>query len=342
MSKQYIYQIDGLAKKHGPREVLEGHLALVLSRRQDRRAGSQRLGQEHAAADHGRRRQRVRRRGQADRRIHRRLRAARAGHSIPTTDVCGNIEQAVAGPAQLLTTLRRNQRPLRRADGRRGDGQAAGRAGARAGQDRRRQRLGAGSANRNRHGRDAASARRRRRDDPLRRRAAPRGPVQDAAAEARLAAARRTDEPSRRRKRGLARTPPGRVHRHGRRRDARSVFPRQRGGLDSGTRPRPRHSLGRELLLLARAKSESAGAGRKSRLGAAEDVGPRAGMDSHWPRALGRPRARPASSAYEKMSAEAYQDKIEEFEMQIPPGPALGRTGDRARQRSRRATATGC
>jgi ATP-binding cassette ChvD family protein len=41
------------------------------------------------------------------------------------------------------------------------------------------------------------------------------------------------------------------------------------------------------------------------------------------------PRARQAKSkarisAYEKMSAEAYQDKIEEFEMQIPPGPHLG------------------
>jgi sulfate-transporting ATPase len=41
------------------------------------------------------------------------------------------------------------------------------------------------------------------------------------------------------------------------------------------------------------------------------------------------PRARQSKSkarisAYEKMSAEAYQDKIEEFEMQIPPGPHLG------------------
>jgi len=41
------------------------------------------------------------------------------------------------------------------------------------------------------------------------------------------------------------------------------------------------------------------------------------------------PKARQAKSkarisAYEKMSAEAYQDKIEEFEMQIPPGPHLG------------------
>ena len=68
---------------------------------------------------------------------------------------------------------------------------------------------------------------------------------------ARPAAARRTDEPSRRRERGLARTAPGRVPRHGRRRDARSLLPRQRRRLDSGTRPRPRHSLGRQLLVVA-------------------------------------------------------------------------------------------
>src|SRR5206468_866738 len=82
---------------------------------------------------------------------------------------------------------------------------------------------------------------------------APRGAMPPAVIEARPAASGRADQPSRRRKRRVARAVPEPLSRHGRRRDARSLFSRQRGRLDPGARPRLRHSVGGELLLLARA-----------------------------------------------------------------------------------------
>mmetsp|Transcript_3440 Transcript_3440/g.6372 ORF Transcript_3440/g.6372 Transcript_3440/m.6372 type:complete len:314 (+) Transcript_3440:1604-2545(+) len=56
----------------------QGHLALVLPRRQDRRAGPERFGQVHAAEDHGRRRQGDRGRGHPDARHQDRLPGAGA------------------------------------------------------------------------------------------------------------------------------------------------------------------------------------------------------------------------------------------------------------------------
>ena len=154
--------------------------------------------------------------------------------------------------------------------------------GRRAGQDRSAQRLGARPASRNRDGRDEPAARRRRRQDALRRRAAPRGAVQNPAGAARPAAAGRADQPPRCRERRLARAAPGRVPGHGRGRDARSLFPRQRRRLDSGARPRPGHPVGRQLLVLARAEAGPAGGRRKAGHRSAEDARPRIGMDSRF------------------------------------------------------------
>ena len=78
MSSQYIYSMYRLSRTHPPdKQVLEGHLALLLPRREDRRARPQRLRQVDAAADHGRAGHRVPRRGAARARRHRR--PARAG-----------------------------------------------------------------------------------------------------------------------------------------------------------------------------------------------------------------------------------------------------------------------
>ena len=67
-----------LTKKHGQREVLKNIWLSFYPGAKIGVLGTQRLGQEHAAADHGRHGQGVRRRGRADRRLHRRLPAAGA------------------------------------------------------------------------------------------------------------------------------------------------------------------------------------------------------------------------------------------------------------------------
>ena len=82
----------------------------------------------------------------------------------------------------------------------------------------------------------------------VRRREAPRRAVPPAAVQARHAAAGRTDQPPRRRIGGVAGTFPGRVSRHRGRGHPRSLLPRQRGRMDPGTRPRPRHSVEGQLL----------------------------------------------------------------------------------------------
>ena len=150
--------------------------------------------------------------------------------------------------------VRGDQRPARRAARRRGDGEAARRAGDRAGRDRRQEPLGSRPAGGDRDGRDEPAPRRLGRDEPLRRRAAPRGPLQAAPREARPAPARRADEPPRRRERRLAGAAPRRVHRHRRGRHPRPLLPRQRRQVDPRGRPRPRHPLRGQLLVVAGAE----------------------------------------------------------------------------------------
>ena len=63
------------------------------------------------------------------------------------------------------------------------------------------------------------------------------------------------------------------IQRHGHRRDARPLFSRQRGRLDSRTRSRPRHSLPGQLHVLVGAEAGAAGKGRKGRIETPQDVG---------------------------------------------------------------------
>src|SRR5437899_6368675 len=51
--------------------------------------------------------------------------------------------------------------------------------------------------------------------------------------------------------------------------------------MDSGIGPRPWNSVGRELLVVARAKANAASTGRKDRNPTAEDPRAGTGMDSH-------------------------------------------------------------
>ena len=87
MAHEFIYTCYKLARvlparPHGAGE----HLAVVLSRRQDRRARRQRRRQVEPAADHGRPRRRLQRRGPADAGFHRRLpRPGAAARSRPRT-----------------------------------------------------------------------------------------------------------------------------------------------------------------------------------------------------------------------------------------------------------------
>ena len=141
-------------------------------------------------------------------------------------------------------------------------------------------------------------------DDALRRRAAPRRPVQDAAAEARPAAARRADQPPRRRVGRLAGTAPAGVPRHRRRRHARPLLPRQRGPVDPGAGPRPGHPVEGQLLRRwLEQKQAAAGQGGEAGVGPAARRWPASWSGRAWPRGPASPRARPASAAYEKLAS---------------------------------------
>ena len=100
-----------------------------------------------------------------------------------------------------------------------------------------------------------------------------------AAQVARSAAARRADQPPRRRVGRVARALPEGIQGHGRRRHARPLLPRQRGGVDPRARSRLRHSLEGQLLVVARSEAAAARAGREVREQAPEDARARARMD---------------------------------------------------------------
>ena len=80
----------------------EGHQPVLLPGRQDRRDRPQRLRQVVAAADHGRRRRRLHRRGPPLPRLHRRACSSRSPSSTRAKDVMGNVMDGVAEVAGLL------------------------------------------------------------------------------------------------------------------------------------------------------------------------------------------------------------------------------------------------
>ena len=85
------------------------------------------------------------------------------------------------------------------------------------------------------------------------------------AVEARHAAAGRADQPPRCRKRGLARAVPAEISGDRDCGHARPLLPRQRGRVDPGARPRPRHSVEGQLQLVAGAEGSIASRPRPSR-----------------------------------------------------------------------------
>ena len=132
-------------------------------------------------------------------------------------------------------------------------------------------------------------------DQPLRRRAPPRRAVPAAALVARPAAARRADQPPRRRVGGVARALPGRVRGHGRRRHPRPLLPRQRRRLDPRARPRPRHPVPGQLLVVARAEAGAPGRRGEAGVGPPADARSASSSGCGWRRGRGTPRARRAS-----------------------------------------------
>ena len=184
---------------------------------------------------------------------------------------------------------------------------------------------------------------RRRRRHAVRRRAPPGGAVPAAALQARPAAARRADEPPRRRVGRLAGAHPAGVPRHRRGRHPRPLLPRQRGRLDPRARPRPGHPLRGQLLARGWSRSRSGCARRRrpSRPASARSSGSWSGCA--WRPGPARPRARPACRLRE--AAGRRRGRRAGHRPAADPDPARRpprRPGHRGRRTWPRATATAC
>ena len=160
----------------------------------------------------------------------------------------------------------------------------------------------------------------------LRRRAPPRGALPAPPPAARPAAARRADQPPRRRVGRLARAPPAGVPGHGRRGHPRPLLPRQRRRLDPRARPRLRHPVGGQLLVLARAEGEAARAGGEGGVGPPARARARAGMGAHRaPRAAGEEQGAPrALRGAARRGAGGRRARRARPASRFPPGPRLG------------------
>ena len=71
-------------------------------------------------------------------------------------------------------------------------------------------------------------------------------------------------------------------------------------------------------------KKERLSQEEKTREQAPEDAGARAGVDPACRPRRARPRARRASTAYESLLSQETEQRREELEIYIPPGPRLG------------------
>ena len=271
----------------------EGHLAVVLPRRQDRRPRRERRRQVHAAADHGRRRQGLRRRGVPGRR-------ARASATCRRSP-CSTRRRTCSSTSRRRSPRSANARSTRfeeiSAQTTSRDDDALDELARAAGPDRRRERVGPRPARRDRDGRAAPAAGRRRRDDALGRREAPRGAVPAAAAAARPAAARRAHEPPRRRVGGVARALPAGVPGHASSPSPTTATSSTTSPAGSSSSTAARASRGRATTRpgSSRRRSGSRRRRRRPRRGSARSSASSSG--SAWRRARGRPRARRASRA---------------------------------------------
>jgi ABC-type dipeptide/oligopeptide/nickel transport system ATPase subunit len=112
--------------------------------------------------------------------------------------------------------------------------------------------------------------------------------------------------------------------RHRGRHDPRPLLPRQRRRLDPGTRPRPRHPLGGQLLQPGWSRRRSAWSRRE----AAEQARIKAMKhELEWVRS--NPKGRQAKSKarlarFEELQSQEFQKRNETNEIYIPPGERLG------------------
>ena len=260
----------------------------------------------------------------------------------PGKDVRGNVEEGVAETRALLTRFEEVSAQARRAARRRRDGEAARRAGAAPGPDRRGQRLGPRPHGRDRDGRAARAARRRRRrqDSPAASGAGWRSA--GCSRQARHAAARRAHQPPRRRVGGLARALPARSTRA-----PSSPITHDRYFLDNvagwileldrghGIPWEGNYSSWLEQKQQRLAQEEKAEPARQRTLE----------RELEWvrmaPRAR-RPRARRACRPTRRCSPSRRASAPRPLEIAIPPGPRLGDLVVEAEHLSARATATGC
>ena len=316
---------DRSAQAADPQE----HLAVVLPRRQDRRARPERLGQVDPAQDHGRHRPRHRGRGDADAGPEDRLPAAGAA-ARPRPDRAPGGGGGHRRRARRQEAPRRGVRRLRRA-GRRLR-QARRRAGRARGADRRRRRREHRPAARDRRRRAAPGAVGRGDRQAVRRREAPRGAVPDAAVQARHAAARRADQPPRRRIGRLARAVPAALPRHRGGDHPRPLLPRQRRRVDPRARPRLGHSVQGQLLDLAGAEGSAprAGAEDRGRAHQGDEEGARVGApEPQGPPGQEQGADRPLRGALRHRLPEAQRDQRDLHPGRRPPRPR----GDRVRER---------
>ena len=155
------------------------------------------------------------------------------------------------------------------------------------------------------------------------------------------AAARRADEPSRRGVGRLARALPRRLQGHDRRRHARPLLPRQRRRLDPRARPRQRHPVPGQLLVVARAEAGAARDRGEDGVGAAPHARARARVGAHEPARA----AREVEGAPRRLREAARRGAEREARQGRDPHSARARGSATSSSRPstcRRASATGC
>ena len=255
----------------GGQAGLEGHLAVVLPRRQDRRRGPQRRGQVDAAQDHGRRARGLHRRGLGRGGHQASATCRRSRSSTPAKDVLGNAMEGVAEKKALVD--RYNELAANYSDETAEEmAKLQDEIEAQGLWDLDTQVEQALDALRCPPG-DAEV------EQALGRREAARRADQAAARQARHPAAGRADQPPGRRVGGLAGALSQGLRRLRHAGHPRPLLPRQHHGVDAGARSRAGRALQGQLLELAGAEGQAPRGREGPGGGQAAHAQARAGMD---------------------------------------------------------------
>ena len=138
------------------------------------------------------------------------------------------------------------------------------------------------------------------------------------------AVAGRTDQPPGCRKRLImAGAASGALPGYGRGRDARSLLLGQRRPVDSGDRSRQRDTVRGQLHRLAGSPPKADGGRAASTESSTAHAGPRVGVDSDESEAR-QAKSKARIKAYEELSAQTFEDRPDDLEIQIPSGRHLG------------------